>query len=164
MKSRDACEISASALNFACSPSCSACDDLIFASRCASASPIVASRLTSAVRRLPSALRYSSSSLISWIVSTSTPSPIFSRSVRRLARQLLREALTIAVHLLDGQRAEDRSQVPFERLEDDLLHLVVRHAEKPLGRRLQRRVVAADLDVRDRLDRDRARPSTCTPA
>ena len=73
--------------------------------------------------------------------------------LRRLARQLLREALAIAVDLLHGQRAEDRSQVPFERLEDHLLHLVVRHAEKPLGRRLQRRVVAADLDVGDRLDR-----------
>ncbi len=81
MKSREAWEISASAWNFACSPSCSAWADLIFASRCASASPMVASRLTSAVRRLPSALRYSSSSLISWIVSTSTPMPIFSRSV-----------------------------------------------------------------------------------
>ncbi len=80
MKSRCAWAISASAEKRALSPSCSASADLIFASRVASASPMVASRFTSAVRRLPRALRYSSSSLISWIVSTSTPRPIFSRS------------------------------------------------------------------------------------
>ena len=74
---------------------------------------------------------------------------------RGLARQLLREALPIAVHFLNRQRPEDRAQVPFERLEDDLLHLDVRHAEKALGRRLERRLVTADLDVGDRLDRHR---------
>ena len=74
---------------------------------------------------------------------------------RRFARELLGEALTVAVHFLDGQRAEDRSQVAFERLEDDLLDLIVRHAEEALGRGLQRRVVAANLHVRHRLHRDR---------
>ncbi len=73
----------------------------------------------------------------------------------RLAGQLLREALAIAVDLLDGQRAEDRSQVAFERLEDDLLDLIVRHAEEPFRRRLKRRLIAADLHVGDRLDRHR---------
>ena len=74
---------------------------------------------------------------------------------RRFARELLREALTVAVHFLDGQRAEDGSQMAFERLEDHLLNLIVRHAEETLGRRLQRRIVAADLHVRHGLDRDR---------
>jgi hypothetical protein len=45
--------------------------------------------------------------------------------------------------------------VPFKRLEDDLLDLDVRHAEEALRGRLQRRLIAADLDVRDRLDRHR---------
>jgi hypothetical protein len=45
--------------------------------------------------------------------------------------------------------------VPFQRLEDDFLHLVVRHAEEPFCRRLQRRVIAANLHVGDGLDRHR---------
>jgi hypothetical protein len=36
-------------------------------------------------------------------------------------------------------------------VEDDLLNLVVGHAEEALGRRLKRRLVAANLDVRDGL-------------
>jgi hypothetical protein len=82
--------------------------------------------------------------------------PIFSRSVAAsVVSFLLREALSIAVDLLDRERPEDRSQVPLQRLEDDLLHLVVCHAQEPLRRRLQRGVVAADLHVGDRLDGDR---------
>jgi hypothetical protein len=103
---------------------------------------------------LASALRYSSSSLISWIVRTSADAHLFEVD-RRFGRELLRKTLPIAVDLFDGQRAENRAQVPFQRLEDHLLHLIVRHAEEPLRRRLERRVVAADLHVRDRLDRDR---------
>ncbi len=51
----------------------------------------------------------------------------------RLVGHLLREGLAVGVDLLDGQRAEDRPQVPFERLEDDALDLFGRHAEEALG-------------------------------
>ena len=71
---------------------------------------------------------------------------------RRFARQLLREALAIAVDLFDRQRAQDGPQMALQRLEDDLLHGVVRHAEKPLGGRLQRDVVTTDLHVGHGLD------------
>ena len=74
---------------------------------------------------------------------------------RRLRRQFLREALAIAVDLFDRQGTENRSQVAFERLEDDLLHDFVRHPEEALRSGLQRAVVAANLDVGDGLDRDR---------
>ena len=68
---------------------------------------------------------------------------------------LLREGLAVGVDLFDRERAEDRAQVAFERLEDDALDLLGGHAEEPLRRAAQRHVVAGDLDVGDRLDRDR---------
>ena len=73
---------------------------------------------------------------------------------RGLGRQFLREALAIAVDLFHRERAEDRPQVAFERLEDDLLDDVMCHAQEALGGRLERAVVAADLHVGDGLDRD----------
>ena len=80
--------------------------------------------------------------------------PIFLQVDGGLVGHLLRERLPVGVDLLDGQRAEDRPQVPLERLEDDALDLLGRHAEEALGRAAQRDVVAGDLDVGDRLDRD----------
>ncbi len=81
--------------------------------------------------------------------------PIFSQIDGGLVGHLLGERLAIGVDLLDGQRAEDRAEVAFERLEDDALDLIGRHAEEPLGRAPQRHVVAGDLDVGDGLDRHR---------
>ena len=43
----------------------------------------------------------------------------------------------------------------FESLEYDLLQFHRRHAEEAFGRRLKRHVVALDLDVGNRLNRDR---------
>ena len=82
---------------------------------------------------------------------------------RRFAGQFLREALTIAVHLFNGQCPQDRPQVALQCLENHLLHFDRRHAQKALGRRLQRRLVAADLDVGHGLHRhgntfERVRP------
>ena len=61
--------------------------------------------------------------------------PIFFRSTRGLVGHLLRERLAVGVDLLDGQRAEDRAQVAFERLEDHALDLLGGHAEEALRRR-----------------------------
>ena len=86
------------------------------------------------------------------MVRMSMLTPIFFRSTRRLVGHLLGERLTVGVDLLDRQRAENRAQVAFQRLEDDALDLFGRHAEETLRRAAQRHVVARDLHVRDRLD------------
>jgi hypothetical protein len=54
----------------------------------------------------------------------------------------LREGLAVGVDLFDGEGAENRAQVAFQRLEDDALDLVRRHAEEALRRATQRHVIA----------------------
>ena len=71
----------------------------------------------------------------------------------RLVGHLLGEGLAIGVDLLHGERAENRPQVPLQRLEDHPLDLLGAHPEEALRRPAQRGVVAGDLDVGDSFHR-----------
>jgi len=115
------------------------------ASRVASASPMVPSRFTSAVRLVAHVLHGE-------YVYADAHSLQVHRSFRG---QLLCEARAVAVDLLHGQGAKNRAEVAFQCLKDDPLDLLVRHAQEALGRGTQREIIALDLDVGDSLHRDR---------
>ena len=62
------------------------------------------------------------------------------------------ESVAILINLLDRHRAQDRAQVPLERLHGDVLDGVGVLAEKLLRRGRDGNVVALDLDLRDPVD------------
>ena len=75
--------------------------------------------------------------------------------LRSLGGLFLREACAVTVHFLHSQRSENCSQMAFQRLKDYFLDLVGWHTKKTLGRCSERGVVTLDLDVGDRLHRNR---------
>src|SRR5690606_39430198 len=55
-----------------------------------------------------------------------------------LGCELLGEAEAVVIDLFDGERAEDGAEVAFERLEDKLVELLLRHSQKALDRKSTR--------------------------